>query len=313
MKIGIDAMGSDNSPQSEVLGAIESLECIDKDSRIVLFGDKPKIESLILEAGSHPSSFDIVHTSEVIEMHDHPAKSFSQKKDSSITVGFSALAKGQIDGFASAGNTGAMMVGVMYAIGVIEGVIRPCISSKYPIVDGRTALLVDVGLNADCKPENLHQYGLLSSIYAKEILGIENPRVALLNIGSEEEKGNLLTKAAYELMKTATNYNFVGNIEGYHLFTGKIADAVVCDGFVGNVVLKMAEGFNRLASKQNINNQFFDRLNYEYYGGTPVLGVNKPVIVGHGSSTPTAIKNMILQTEHVIKVGLVQKIKDALK
>lgn len=313
MKIGIDAMGGDYAPKNEVLGAIEAYSHVKEGSRIVLFGDRVQIEAIAKEAGFDPSKFDIVHSTEVIGMKDHPAKAFSQKTNSSIALGFSSLEKGEIDGFASAGNTGAMMVGVMYTVKVIEGIVRPCISSHFPLIDGTTGLLVDVGLNADCKPEHLYQYALLSSIYAREVMGIKSPRVALLNLGSEAEKGNLLTKATYELMNGTKDFNFVGNIEGYHLFTGKIADVVVCDGFVGNVVLKMAEGFYRIAAKQGIDNVFFNRLNYEIYGGTPALGVNAPVIIGHGSSSPAAIKNMILQTEHVIEVGLIQKVKDALK
>lgn len=312
MKIGVDAMGGDFAPKNEVLGAIEAFKQLDKGARIVLFGDKNQIETIIRAEGFDASNFDIVHTTEVIGMNDHPAKAFVQKPDSSISVGFKALAEGKIDGFASAGNTGAMMAAAMYSVKVIDGIIRPCISSEFPLINGSSALLLDVGFNSDCKPEMLYQYGLLGSIFASEVMGINNPRVALLNIGEEEEKGDLLTKATYELMKGTTDFNFVGNVEGHRLFTGKIADVVICDGFVGNVVLKLAEGFYKVALKQGIDNDYFNRFNYETYGGTPALGVNAPVIIGHGASTPRAITNMILQTEHVIKAELVKKVKEAL-
>lgn len=312
MKIGVDAMGGDFAPKNEVLGAIEAHSQLEPGSSIVLFGDKPEIENIARSEGFDSSMFEIVHTTQVIGMNDHPAKAFSQKPDSSISVGFTALAEGKIDGFASVGNTGAMMAGAMYSVKLIEGIIRPCISSEFPLIDGSSALLLDVGFNSDCKPEVLYQYGLLGSIFASEVMGIANPRVALLNIGEEEEKGDLLTKAAYELMKDSKDFNFVGNVEGHRLFTGKVADVVICDGFVGNVVLKLAEGFYRIALKQGINNDYFNRFNYETYGGTPALGVNAPVIIGHGASSPRAIKNMILQTEHVIKAELVKKVKKAL-
>jgi glycerol-3-phosphate acyltransferase PlsX len=227
-------------------------------------------------------------------------------------VGFQALAKCRIDGFTSAGNTGAMLAGVIYTVKAIPGIIRPAICSVYPLVNGKTAFLLDVGLNVDCRPDVLYQYGLLGSIYAKHMMGTDNPRVALLNIGEEEEKGNLLTKEAYKIMHDAPDFNFVGNIEANHIFSGDIADVVVTDGFVGNVVLKQAEAMYVLTKKQGINNEYFNRFNYELYGGTPVLGVNAPVIIGHGISSPKAVENMILQTDHAVKIRLVDKIAEAL-
>lgn len=237
LKIGIDAMGGDFAPAAAVKGAIIALEKLDQDSRIVLFGDQAQITEIILQEGGDVNKFDIVHTTEVIEMGDHPAKAFIGKADSSITRGFTALAKGEIDGFASAGSTGAMMVGSVQVIGAIDGVIRPTISSPLPTIAGIPALLLDVGLNVDCKPEVLAQYGLLGSIYAKHALGIENPRVAVLNIGEEEAKGNAQSKATYQLMRDQSAFNFVGNVESSYIFTSKIADVIVCDGFVGNTVL----------------------------------------------------------------------------
>ena len=249
-------------------------------------------------------------------MGDHPAKAFKAKPDSSIAVGFGYLAKGAVDGFASAGSTGAMMVGSMYVAKPVKGVIRPTISTLIPTLSGAPAVMMDVGLNVDCKPEVLAQYGLIGSIYAESVLGIKNPRVALLNIGEEEAKGNTQTQAAYRLMKADGEkglYNFVGNVESSYIFTGKIADVVVCDGFVGNIALKMAEGLYVINAKMGTMNPFWNAMNYENVGGTPVLGVNAPVMIGHGKSTPEAIKNMILSLERSIKSHVTDKIREAFK
>ena len=306
-------MGGDFAPEAAVQGAVLALEAIGPDSRIVLFGDEAKIKAVLEAEGCSAERFDIVATTEVIEMGDHPAKAFQAKADSSITVGFGYLAKGAIDGFASAGSTGAMMVGSMYAVKPIEGVIRPAISSIVPTIAGRPALLLDVGLNVDCKPEVLAQYGLIGSIYAEAVLGIGKPRVAVLNIGGEETKGNAQTKATYELLKEDGRINFVGNVEGSYIFTGQVADVIVCDGFVGNTVLKMAEGLYRINKKLGGGNAFWDAMNYENVGGTPVLGVNAPVIIGHGISSARAIKSMILSTEQCIKADLTVKLQHAFK
>ncbi len=314
LRIGIDAMGGDFAPEVAVKGAIMSLDALSEDSRIVLYGDSEQIASILESQGCSADKFDIVPTTQVIEMCDHPAKAFNQKSDSSITVGFTHLAAGEIAGFASAGNTGAMMAGSMYALRPIEGVIRPTISSLLPTITGTPALILDVGLNVDCKPEVLAQYGLLGSIYAQAVLGIESPRVGLLNIGEEESKGNAQAKATFELMKERTDYNFVGNVESSYIFTGKIADVVVCDGFVGNTMLKMAEGLYRInKALTNTEHPFWEAMNYENVGGTPVLGVSAPVVIGHGSSSAKAIKSMILTTERCAKANLSEKIKSALK
>ena len=306
-------MGGDFAPEAAVQGAVLALEAIGPDSRIVLFGDEAKIKAVLEAEGCSAERFDIVATTEVIEMGDHPAKAFQAKADSSITVGFGYLAKGAINGFASAGSTGAMRVGSMYAVKPIEGVIRPTISSIVPTIAGRPALLLDVGLNVDCKPEVLAQYGLIGSIYAEAVLGIGKPRVAVLNIGEEETKGNAQTKATYELLKEDGRINFVGNVEGSYIFTGQVADVIVCDGFVGNTVLKMAEGLYRINKELGGGNAFWDAMNYENVGGTPVLGVNAPVIIGHGISSARAIKSMILSTEQCIKADLTVKLQHAFK
>ena len=294
-------MGGDYAPEAAVKGAVMALDAIGPDSRIVLFGDEARVRAVLAGEGCPADRFDIVATTEVIEMGDHPAKAFQAKADSSITVGFGYLAKGAIDGFASAGSTGAMMVGSMYAVKPIEGVIRPTISSIIPTVTGHPALLLDVGLNVDCKPEVLAQYGLIGSIYAEAVLGIRKPRVAVLNIGEEETKGNTQSKATYELLKADDRIDFVGNVE------------VVCDGFVGNTVLKMAEGLYHINKKLGGGNAFWDAMNYENVGGTPVLGVNAPVVIGHGISSPKAIRSMILSAERCITADLTAKLQRAFK
>lgn len=304
-------MGGDFAPKAVVKGAIAAAKEVASDSAIVLFGDKTAIESVLAEEGCPLDMFDIVHTTEVIGMSDHPAHAFLKKSDSSVTVGFRHLQAGKIDGFASAGSTGAMMVGSMQVAKQIEGIIRPTISAHMRTSNGGSFLLLDVGLNVDCKPDVLYQYGQIGSAYAQTVMGLENPRVALLNIGEEKEKGNLVSKATYELMEHSEQFNFVGNVESKHIFTGEHADVVVCDGFIGNIILKMAEGFYELSKKETgTTSEFLEGLNYERVGGTAVLGVNAVVMVGHGCSSPLAIKNMILQTERTIKSGLVKKLRE---
>ena len=203
-----------------------------------------------------------------------------------------------------------MLVGSMLTVKAIPGVIRPCITSAIPQEDGSVSIILDVGTNADCKPDVLYQFGILGSHFVKHIYNIENPRVALLNIGEEKEKGNLLTQATHELMSETTDFNFIGNIEGRDLFNSS-ADVVVCDGFTGNVVLKEAEAFYVVAKKRGIKDEFFDRFNYEIYGGSPVLGINSNVIIGHGISSPVAIKNMLFLAKDVAEAELSKKIQKA--
>lgn len=314
MRIGLDAMGGDYAPQVTVEGAYMALPQLSAETTLVLFGDRAALQAVDTYGVLDDPRIEVVHTTEVIAMGDHPVKAFTQKSDSSIVVGFRHLSQGDIAGFASAGSTGAMMVGSMQVIGQIEGVIRPAIATAFRTVSGRDVLLLDVGLNADCKPEVLAQYGTIGSIYARETLKIDNPRVALLNIGEEPEKGNLLTKATYPLMAekgAAGVYNFVGNIEGKHLLTSDIADVIVCDGFSGNTLLKTIEGFHHILQSQGINAPFVEGLNYENVGGTPVLGINSTVIIGHGCSTAKAITNMILLTERAASADMVSQFKKA--
>ena len=239
-------------------------------------------------------------------------KALKEKKRSSIAVGFHLLATGKIDAFISAGNTGAMMVGAFYSIGAIEGVLRPTIASIIPKSNGGSGLLLDVGLNADCKPEQLNQFALLGSLYAHHILNVADPRVGLVNIGEEEGKGNLLAQATYPLLKANPEINFVGNIEGRDVLLDK-ADVMVCDGFTGNVILKLAESFYEITKEKAITDEYFERFNFENYGGTPVLGVAKPVIIGHGISQATAFKNMIILAEKMIASDLLAKMTASFK
>ncbi len=313
MRIGLDAMGGDYAPGVTVAGALAALERLDSGTTLVLFGDESLLRSQDPEGRLNHPRLEIVHTTQTIEMGEHPAKAFSQKSDSSIHVGFCHLAAGKIAGFASAGSTGAMMVGCMMATGQLEGVIRPAIATVFGTADGGWLVLLDAGLNADCKPEVLVQYGLIGSIYARTI-GIENPRVALLNIGEEPGKGNILTKATYPLMAEEGDkgtFRFVGNVEGKELLTGRVADVVVCDGFSGNNLLKTFEGFYDLMREQEIEHPLLEGLNYENIGGTPVLGIGANVIIGHGCSTAKAITNMILQTERVAQSDMVSQFKKA--
>ncbi len=313
MKIGIDSMGGDFAPEAVVTGSILAYNKLPSDVKLVLIGDEEKAKKIIAKEGFNASNFEFVNAPDVIGMDEHPAKAFSKKKKSSITVGFDLLGKGLIDGFASAGNTGAMLAGSMFIIKQISGIIRPCIAAAIPQLNGSVAILLDVGLNPDCKPDVLYQYAKIGSIYAKDVYGIENPRVGILNIGSEKEKGNLLTKATYELMLDTTEFNFCGNAEGTDLFSNDNVDVFVCDGFVGNVVLKEAEAFYSLTKKLKIENKFFERFNFENFGGTPILGINSNVIIGHGVSNSKAIKNMVLHSKEVIEASLPSKFKEAFK
>jgi len=311
MRIGLDIMGGDFAPDAIVEGAVDALKHFSAGERLVLIGDEGSIVRKLKEMKIDLSLFEIVPTTQVIEMADHPAKAYSQKQDSGIAVGYSMLKKGLLGGFCSAGNTGAMLVGASYTVNVVPGVFRPALATMLPCVDGRNSVILDVGLNPDCKPDVLLQYGILGTLYAKFVLEIENPTIGLLNIGEEETKGTPAVKAAYELMKEHPGLNFVGNIEGSALFRETMTDVVVCDGFVGNVVLKQAEAFHQICKSRNITDPFIDRLDFENIGGTPVIGINANVVIGHGISKRKAIMNMILQTKAVVHGNLAQKIIEA--
>ena len=307
MKIGFDILGGDYAPQNCLEGVILAAKELPVDVKLVLIGDSEIAKSFFIEKGVNPDQFEYVHTTDVIEMGEAPTKAFSQKPNSSIFLGFKLLKEKHIDVFASAGNTGAMLVGSMFTVKAIPGVIRPCITTLLPKENGGFGLLLDVGTNADCKPDVLYQFGILGSIFSKEVYKIENPKVGLLNIGEEPEKGNLVAQAAYALMKDSKDFNFVGNIEGREVFSDK-ADVIVCEGFVGNILLKTAESFYEVIKSRNRSDEYFDKFNYELYGGTPVLGVNSNVLIGHGISTSLAFKNMILLSKDVVNAKLNDKI-----
>jgi phosphate acyltransferase len=308
MTICLDMMGGDFAPLEAVKGIRDYLTEADNPALLFLVGDEAQINPLLQQHQIPADKVRVFHASQVIEYNESPTKALKEKQQSSIAIGFHLLASGKAGAFISAGNTGAMLVGAMYSIKPIEGVQRPTISTIIPKDNGTTGLLLDVGLNADCKPEHLSQFALLGSLYAQHILGIEQPRVALLNIGEEEGKGNLLAQAAYPLLKENEQINFTGNVEGRDILLDK-ADVMVCDGFTGNIILKMAESLYEITHRKGVKHEYLDRFNFELYGGTPVLGVAKPVIIGHGISHAKAFSNMIHLAQKMIATDLMEKMK----
>jgi glycerol-3-phosphate acyltransferase PlsX len=305
MKIGLDIMGGDYAPAEAIKGTAQFLqETADTSVHLLLIGvpeaAAPYMDALMPFEGR----YTLVPATQVIDMHEHPTKAMKEKQDSSIAIGFGMLAKGNADAFIGAGNTGAMMVGAMYSVKTIEGILRPTIASPVPRTDEKFGLLLDVGINADCKPEYLVQFAELGSLYMQRVFGVEKPRIGLLNIGEEEGKGNILAQAAYPLLKDSTSIDFVGNVEGRDLFSDK-CDVLVCEGFVGNVVLKAAEScYDIFKVQRGINDEVLEHFNYEYYGGTPILGINSPVIIGHGISKALAFKNMIDVARKIVASNL---------
>jgi glycerol-3-phosphate acyltransferase PlsX len=308
MKIGFDMMGGDFAPKEAVKGLAKYLQQHPNVAAIAFcIGNQEELNPLLQEY-QILDKVKVVHTTEVIGYNEHPTKALREKHNSSIAVGFKMLASGDLDTFASAGNTGAMLVGSMFSLKPIEGISRPTIATIIPKLNGKTGLLLDVGLNADCKPEQLNQFAVLGSIYAHNILGIDKPTVGLVNVGEEEGKGNILSQAAYHLLKENTVINFIGNIEGRDFFNDK-ADVMVCDGFTGNIVLKMAESFYEIACKLGFaEDEYLSRFHYQNYGGTPVLGVAKPVIIGHGISNDIAFKNMIELSVKMVETEFCKKL-----
>jgi glycerol-3-phosphate acyltransferase PlsX len=312
MKIALDAMGGDFAPQAAVAGAVLAAQRLAGKAQVVLIGPEAEIRPLLLEHGPSATLLEIVPASQVIEMGEHPTKAFQQKQDSSIAVGYRLLHGGEVDAFCSAGNTGAMLVGAMFTVKTVPGVLRPAIANFVPKLAGGYGILVDVGANADCKPEMLEQFGELGSLYAHYVLGIERPKVGLMSLGEEEGKGTVTTQAAHQLFKVNPHVHFIGNIEGRDLFNDK-ADVIVCDGYVGNVMLKMAESMYDIMVARNLNDEFFEKVNYETIGGSPILGINDNAIIGHGVSTPLAICNMLMQGYQMAQSGIVDQIKDSFK
>jgi glycerol-3-phosphate acyltransferase PlsX len=303
-------MGGDFSPLEAVKGLRLYFKGTAAPATLFLIGDEQAINPLLQEYAIPPGSVKVVHAPQVIEMNEHPTKALKEKPRSSIAIGFHLLASGKMDAFISAGNTGAMLVGALYSLKPIEGIQRPTICTIIPKENGKTGVLLDVGLNADCKPENLNQFSILGSLYARHILGIEEPRVGLLNIGEEEGKGNILAQAAFPLLKDNDQIRFIGNIEGRDILLDK-ADVTVCEGFTGNIILKLAESLYGIARQQQIENAYFDRFNFELYGGTPLLGVTKPVIIGHGISREKSFLNMINLAQKMIATDLLGKMKQS--
>lgn len=311
MNIGLDMMGGDFAPLEAVKGVQQYL-AESTTANLFLIGNKEQLDTLLLEHKVPADRITVIHADQVIGMHEHPTKALKEKQQSSIAIGFHLLASGKTEAFISAGNTGAMLVGALFTIKAVEGVLRPTISTIIPKENGGTGILLDVGLNADCKPEQLNQFAVMGSVYAQLILGIENPRVGLMNVGEEEGKGNLLAQATYPLLKENKQINFIGNIEGRDVLVDK-ADVMVCEGFTGNIILKLAETLYEISHRRQLHDEYFDRFNFENYGGTPVLGVAKPVIIGHGISGAKAFNNMIKVAEKMIEKDVLGKMKDALQ
>lgn len=328
IRVSVDAMGGDNAPRNEVLGSLEAAS-EREDLEIILVGREKEIRQILNEQNLQLSNVSVVHAEEVVTMEDSPSEAFKQKPNSSINVALELQLENKADAFISAGNTGAVLASSTLKLGRIEGISRPTIGSMFPSEKGNI-LLFDVGATVDCRANNLLEYALMGSVYSSDILGVENPRVGLLSVGEENTKGNELTLEAYELL-SKSGLNFVGNVEGGDILKGK-ADVVVCDGFVGNVILKFAESvlgllkakFRKLADSslmnklkvgmaQGVLKQIAKEFDYQYYGGVPLLGVNGVSIIGHGKSTPLAIKNMIFRAEETVRKRVNDRIRAVLQ
>ena len=310
MRIGLDATGGDYAPQVTIAGAALAAEELPEEGRIVLFGPEHLLKVECDKQNIDPGNFDIVDSPDCIGMGEHPTKALTTKPNSSIAKGFGYLKSREIAAFCGAGNTGAMHVGAMFTIKSIEGIIRPGIAGFVPKEHGDFGVIIDIGANAECKPDVLLQFGEIGSIYAEHVFGIKEPKVGLINLGEEESKGTLNTQAAHQLFKLSKRINFIGNIEGRDLFNDK-ADVLICDGFTGNVLLKLVESFYELIKKRGIQNEFLDRFDYEAIGGSPVLGINGNVVIGHGVSNDIAIKNMVILAYRMAESNIYLKIKEA--
>lgn len=324
MKIGFDGMGGDHGPLETVKGAIDALNIV--QSTIVIYGDETKLNNELCKYKYDKNRIEIVHTTEVIENDDKPVKAIKTKGDSSMVVGLKALRKGEIDAFVSAGNTGALLAGGLLKVGRIKGISRPALCTIYPTMNG-ASVLVDAGANAECKSRNLIEFAYMGSMYAEKVIGIQNPKVALVNIGAEETKGTPLYIETHQLLKE-TDLNFVGNVEGRDVPSGNV-DVIVADGFTGNIILKLTEGValslvgglktqimkNTLGKlggillKNNLKD-FRKMLDYTEYGGAPLLGLGGLVVKAHGSSNAKAFMNAIKYAQIGIDSKLVDAIKD---
>lgn len=313
INIGIDIMGGDLAPIATLDGAMIALPQLGDHTRLHIIGKEESIRKTLNDKGNVlPENALIVDAPQSIDMGEHPVKALQTKPLSSLNIGFGLLAEGKLDGFASAGNSGAVMVAALNSLKLIEGLTRPCVISAFPQLNGGYNVLVDVGINVDAKPEMLVQFARLGATYVKVVYGVETPRVGLLNTGAEPGKGSLLYQKAHELLSNSKELTFTGNVEARDFYDG-VVDVTVCDGFTGNVFLKQAEGFYQLIKKRNVDDPFLDKFNYELYGGTPILGVRGNVVLGHGVSGPLAISNMILATERIALAGLSEHIIKAFK
>jgi glycerol-3-phosphate acyltransferase PlsX len=314
MRIGLDAFGGDFAPENPLKGVLLALSELPAEAEVWLVGREVELRSAATRLGLplKDSPVRILPASEVIEMDENPARSIVQKPDSSIAVGIQALKEGRLDAFISAGNTGAVVAASVLKLGNLPGVSRPTLGAFYPYGDNRYSLICDVGANVDCKPEHLLQFAQLGTVYMREIFGIPSPRVALLNIGEEPSKGNLLAQQTYALLQQHPDIHFVGNAEGRVLTQG-FADVYVTDGFVGNILLKFGESLYDLLREQVPPNPVLERLNYENIGGLPFIGAQGNVIVGHGISSPKAFRNMLREAVALIRANLTEKIAAAFR
>ncbi len=326
MKIAIDAMGGDYAPREIVRGAWQAYQ--ETGQQIILVGNRSILLSELKMLGDNCAGLEIVHADEVIAMDDAPAVAVRRKKNSSMVMAAELVRNGQASAFVSAGSTGATMAAALLHMGRIPGIARPAVASVIPTEGGATILL-DVGANVDCKPKHLVQFAVMGSLFAHKILGVENPRVGLLNVGEESTKGNELTQETYQLLQEAP-LNFYGNMEGRDIFKGTV-DVVVCDGFLGNVVLKTSEGLADFLMKMISQalkesslakigatltlpalKKLSKKLSYSEYGGAPLLGINGVAIVCHGSSKALAIKNAVYRARESVENGLISAISDSL-
>ncbi|NMH71220.1 phosphate acyltransferase PlsX [Bacillus sp. RO3] len=325
MKLAVDAMGGDHAPKEIVLGVKRALSEF-SDIEVLLYGDENQIKQYI----SSEDRLTIIHTDEVIEATDEPVRAVKRKKNASMVLMAQAVKDGEADACISAGNTGALMTAGLFIVGRIDGIERPALAPTLPTLDGKGFLMLDLGANVDAKPEHLLQYAIMGSIYAEKVRGIENPRIGLLNIGTEDKKGNELTKKSFGLLKDAP-IHFVGNVESRDLLEGP-ADVVVTDGFTGNMVLKTIEGTamsvfsmlkktftasakNKLAAGlvKNDLKQMKDMLDYTEYGGAGLFGLKAPVIKAHGSSNEVALYNAMRQARDMVRYNVSDTIKDTIK
>ena len=309
MRIGIDAMGGDYAPLEAIKGAVLA-KAEFPSVELVMFGVQSDIENIASQENLDLSGITIVHCSQVIDMSEHPVKALAGKRDSSISVGFEHLADKKIDAFFSAGNTGAMLVGSIQILKPIEGVDRPCLTSAIPRPSGKAGVLLDVGANADCKPEHLQQFAILGSLYAQAVKKIDNPSVGLLNIGEEDEKGSILSRASNQLLRNTPEINFSGNIEGRDIFSDE-TDVIVCDGFSGNIVIKLVEGFYYQLMKRGVEDEFLNQFNFKHHGGGLVLGVKAPVLVGHGISKADTFLKMVEVCKNSVESNFCARVESA--